>query len=311
MDLQLDLNLGLCYADMKFGTRYNYCGLFCFDNRYDRLIEKYPEEKEELLFIKENMTVWANQQVSWKASPEQEANVREGYMWAGEWEGHANPDHADVCHFGTDALREKIEKYRALNPGKDDFYDACSMTMDSLDILGERYREKALEMLATETDPDNIEKLQIIAKTFEHAPKAPCRDFAEAVIESGYTENNAQQLATDAVNSIRRRAGHTYELPSPVTLEQIHRERRVEFAMEGAIVLWDMIRLREYAGTYKGFKHKVLCPMLDLTVDPPQYFYVRDSHAKQINGMNWTGAELTNYYLEIPGTGTNGLTPNK
>ena len=29
MDLQLDLNLGLCYADMKFGTRYNYCGLFC------------------------------------------------------------------------------------------------------------------------------------------------------------------------------------------------------------------------------------------------------------------------------------------
>ena len=182
MDLQLDLNLGLCYADMKFGTRYNYCGLFCFDNRYDSLIEKYPEEKEDLLYIKENMTVWANQQVSWKASPEQEANVREGYMWAGGWEGHANPDHADVCHFGTDALREKIEKYRALNPGKDDFYDACSMTMDSLDILGERYREKALEMLATETDPDNIEKLQIIAKTFEHAPKAPCRDFAEAVI---------------------------------------------------------------------------------------------------------------------------------
>ena len=136
-------------------------------------------------------------------------------------------------------------------------------------------------------------------------------NFAEAVIESGYTENNAQQMATDAVNAIRRRAGHTYELPSPVTLEQIHRERRVEFAMEGAIVLWDMIRLREYAGTYKGFKHKVLCPMLDLTVDPPQYFYVRDSHAKQINGMNWTGAELTNYYLEIPGTGTNGLTPNK
>ncbi len=136
-------------------------------------------------------------------------------------------------------------------------------------------------------------------------------NFAEAVIESGYTENNAQQLATDAVNSIRRRAGHTYELPSPVTLEQIKRERRVEFAMEGSLVLWDMIRLREYAGAYKGFKHKVLCPMLDLTVNPPQYFYVRDNHAKQVNAMNWTGAELTNYYLEIPGTGTNGLIPNK
>ena len=135
-------------------------------------------------------------------------------------------------------------------------------------------------------------------------------NFAEAVIESGYTEDGAQQKATDAVNMIRRRAGHTYMLPSPVTLEQIHRERRVEFAMEGSIVLWDMIRLREYHQVYTGFKHKVLCPMLDLTVSPPQYFFVRDNHGKQVNAMNWSGSQLNNYYLQIPGTGTNGLTPN-
>ena len=86
-------------------------------------------------------------------------------------------------------------------------------------------------------------------------------------------------------------------LPSPVTLEQIHRERRVEFAMEGAVVLWDMIRLREYHQVYTAFKHKVLCPMLDLTVSPPKYFFVRDNHGKQVNAMNWSGSQLNNYYL--------------
>lgn len=135
-------------------------------------------------------------------------------------------------------------------------------------------------------------------------------NYAEAVIESGYTENNAVEKATKAVNIIRRRAGHTYELPIPVTVEQIRRERRVEFAMEGSQVLWDMIRLREYEGVFTAFKHKVLCPMMDLTVDPPQYFFVRDNHGKQANVMNWSGTPLTNYYLQIPGTGTNGLTPN-
>ncbi|MBR6558920.1 MAG: hypothetical protein IKT70_07910 [Clostridia bacterium] len=182
MDLRLDLKLGLCYGNIDGGATYNFCGLHCSESHFKRLAEKYPEEKEDFLYIKEHLAPLADEQVSWTRTPEQEINCSEGYMWAGGWEGHANPDHADVCHFGTDALREKIEKNRALNPGKDDFYDACSMTMDALDILGQRYREKALEMLESETDPENIKKLQIIARTFEHAPKAPCRDFAEAIV---------------------------------------------------------------------------------------------------------------------------------
>lgn len=134
-------------------------------------------------------------------------------------------------------------------------------------------------------------------------------NFAEAVVESGYTENNAMEMATKAVNIIRQRAGHTYMLPSPVTLSQVLRERRVEFAMEGSHVLWDLIRRREYHKAYASFKHKILCPMLDLTVKPAQYFFVRDLHAKQGSAMIWSGT-LKDYYLPIPGTGSNGLTPN-
>lgn len=134
-------------------------------------------------------------------------------------------------------------------------------------------------------------------------------NFAEAVTESGYTDNNAVELATKAVNIIRQRAGHTFMLPAPVTLAQVLRERRVEFAMEGSQVLWDLIRRREYAKYYTTFKHKVLCPMLDLTTPTPQYFFVRDLHSKQSSFMIWNGT-LRDYYLGIPGTGANGLIPN-
>lgn len=134
-------------------------------------------------------------------------------------------------------------------------------------------------------------------------------NFAEAVTESGYTDNNAVDLAAKAVNIIRQRAGFTYMLPTPVTIPQILRERRVEFGMEGSITLWDLIRRREYDDYYASFKHKVLCPMLDLTTPTPSYFFVRDTHSKQGGVMIWNGT-LKDYYLAIPGTNANGLIPN-
>jgi len=189
MNLKIDKKLGLCYGEMAsfLGVFYNFCGIFMWDGRIDDLIKSCPEDKADLEYIKENMPRWTNAKNAWEyPSPEfkkhAEDHINESYLWAGMWEGHANPDHADVCHFGTDALRAKIEKYRLENPGKDDFYDACSMAMDSLDILGERYRAEALRLLENETDPEVIENLRTIARTFEHAPKQPCRDFAEAVI---------------------------------------------------------------------------------------------------------------------------------
>jgi hypothetical protein len=135
-------------------------------------------------------------------------------------------------------------------------------------------------------------------------------NFAEAVLESGYTANNAQALATKAVNIIRKRAGHTYEIPS-VTLAQVLRERRVEFGMENSYTLWDLIRRRQYHIIYNSFKHKVLCPVLDLTTTPVSYFFVRDISNKVSGTMTWgSGGDIRDYYLPIPGTGANGLIPN-
>ncbi|MBQ2826694.1 MAG: hypothetical protein IJF13_05675 [Clostridia bacterium] len=181
-ELSIDLELGLCYRDVPGKSSFNFCGLR-LNSGYASLIEKYPEEKEDLEYIEKNYRPYTEAQMAWHHYTDaHKVHLAEDYLWAGGWEGHANPDHADVCHFGTDALLEKIEKYRGKNPGKDDFYDGCAMAIESIAVLGRRYREKAIEMLESETDPENIEKLQKIADTFEHAPMAPCRDFAEAVI---------------------------------------------------------------------------------------------------------------------------------
>jgi hypothetical protein len=133
-------------------------------------------------------------------------------------------------------------------------------------------------------------------------------NYAEAVIESGYTADDAVNKATQAVNLIRKRAGHTFMIPAPISLDNILKERKVEFAMEGSISLWDMIRRRQMQVVYNSYRHKILCPMLDLTTPSPTYFFVRDVTPTEIL-LTYLGS-IGEYYLGIPGTGSNGLIPN-
>jgi Mor family transcriptional regulator len=133
-------------------------------------------------------------------------------------------------------------------------------------------------------------------------------NYAEAVTMSGYTANNAVANATLAVNLIRKRAGFTYMLPAPVSLDNILRERRVEFALTDGLGLWDLIRRRQLSNLYNSYQHKILCPMLDLTTPTPTYFFIRDV-APTENKLIYIGT-IGDYYLGIPGTSVNGLEPN-
>ena len=63
-------------------------------------------------------------------------------------------------------------------------------------------------------------------------------NYAEAVCESGLGDKN---LATKALNDIRKRAAHTNEIE--LTRENIRSERMVELAFEN-IRIWDLRRWR-------------------------------------------------------------------
>jgi len=127
-------------------------------------------------------------------------------------------------------------------------------------------------------------------------------NYSEAVLEIGYTENNAQQKAKDALNSIRFRAGHIVEIP--LTLVNVLRERRVELAFENRAV-WDLMRRRQMDVEFTSRKRMGLMPLLDFRVTTPQYIMVRtyfESTAITFK-PKW-------YYRAIPGTGANGLVQN-
>ncbi len=128
-------------------------------------------------------------------------------------------------------------------------------------------------------------------------------NYAEAVVESGYSNDGAQEKAKKAINDIRRRAGHTTKIE--LTLINVLRERSVELCFENKR-FYDLVRRREFHELFNVRSRHALLPVLDLRVDPPKYIMVRDvvprSTPKTFNPKH--------YYRPIPGLGSNGLINN-
>jgi hypothetical protein len=125
-------------------------------------------------------------------------------------------------------------------------------------------------------------------------------NYAEAVIESGLGDVDK---ATKALNDIRRRAA--FMAPVTLTQENVFRERRVELLFENKRDA-DMKRRREHHVYFNNRLAWAMLPVLDLSVNPPKYIFVRDLlHAavERPFPINW-------YYYPIPGIEANGLIQN-
>lgn len=128
-------------------------------------------------------------------------------------------------------------------------------------------------------------------------------NYAEAVAEGGITENNAVTKATQAINDIRRRAGHTQNIS--LSVENVNRERRVELAFENKR-FWDLMRRREYHTLFNNTIMHALLPVVDLRVSPAKYIFIRTAVPR---GWNYT-FDIRQYYRYIPGIGSNNLIQN-
>jgi len=128
-------------------------------------------------------------------------------------------------------------------------------------------------------------------------------NYAEAVVESGYSQNNAQAKAAKAINDIRRRAAHTVDIP--LSIENVLRERKIELAFENKRT-WDLVRRREYHSQLHGKMRHALMPLLDLRVNPPKYIFVRRDPARE----KYRTFEVKEYYRPIPDVTASGLVQN-
>jgi starch-binding outer membrane protein, SusD/RagB family len=128
-------------------------------------------------------------------------------------------------------------------------------------------------------------------------------NYAEAVVESGSGNvGKAQAL----INALRKRAGHTDNIP--LTLENVLKERRVELAFEGHRY-WDLMRRRDVHILFENYKRKALVPILDLRENPPKYILVRSNQFQDERAGGRTVYDHQ-YYRPIPGRNTNNLIDN-
>ncbi|MDH6356213.1 RagB/SusD family nutrient uptake outer membrane protein [Parabacteroides sp. PF5-9] len=128
-------------------------------------------------------------------------------------------------------------------------------------------------------------------------------NYAEAAVESGKGD---MALAANLINALRRRAGHTDNIPA--TLANILKERQVELAFEG-FRYWDLVRRREYHTVFSSGRRKALVPLIDLREEQPKYIFVRANfyYDEYAGGRTF---QTYRYYKSIPGRNTNNLVEN-
>lgn len=176
----------------------------------EALLDEYPENADDINFYLSEISQYNCNMREHRNTTEMAMTVSDA-IHGQEWEGHANPDFGRVVNIGTEGIRDLIEKGRRENPGKDAFYNGCAYMMDALDVLGDRFRELAVEMAATCTDVADKRRYEFAAKAFEVIPRKPAYDFTSAVHSFWLTfcfEGNDLTydiLAIASKKSIRRR----------------------------------------------------------------------------------------------------------
>lgn len=128
-------------------------------------------------------------------------------------------------------------------------------------------------------------------------------NYAEAVAESGQGDAT---LAANCLNAIRHRAAHTDDIP--LTVNNVLKERRVEMIFENCRY-WDLIRRRDFHTRFDATRRFSLVPMIDLTVNPPKYIFMRvhNYYDDRANGLTFVERR---YYMSIPGVSGNNLIQN-
>ncbi|MBE6714264.1 MAG: hypothetical protein E7575_03125 [Ruminococcaceae bacterium] len=146
-----------------------------------RKAEQFPDLSEDYLYIAQQMKE-LELGCHWSEFTENEWDITvTNSGWGGTWGGHAVPELCDFARLGTDGIRDKIKIFSENNLEKQDFYKGLYLTLDAIDLLGERVLTKARSLYATAENEKEKKKLKRIINTFGKCPKSPADTFDEAV----------------------------------------------------------------------------------------------------------------------------------
>lgn len=141
--------------------------------------KKYPELAQELDELFNEFLPLTQDYNGHLAKTELQWKLQDTNSCWGTGGGHANPDYEMLLRIGTDGIREKINKFRKINADKEDFYKCLEIALSCIEILAERYRKLASEMLENAEEADRVVLNRIVA-AFEVVPHGTPRNFFEA-----------------------------------------------------------------------------------------------------------------------------------
>src|SRR5699024_2334309 len=124
---------------------------------------------------------------------------------------HHYADVEYVLNVGFERIREKAREAQPADREEEEFLDAVISACDAAILVGERFSEKAGEMLETEEDPEVRENLQRIQKTACRVPRYPAETFYEALCSVWFT----RELCTSMEGSGFAVMGHYDRLLEP------------------------------------------------------------------------------------------------
>lgn len=171
---------GPCCGYSESAIQYSRSAGIAFNfDALKRNKEKYPELRDGIEELEHEFEPIRTHRLFGDIMTEVQHELNKNKCCWGTGGGHANPDYEMLLRIGTDGIREKIALFRKIHNDRDSFYDSLEIALTCIEILAERYRILALEMLETADKKDAV-ILKRIAKAFEQVPHGQPRDFFEA-----------------------------------------------------------------------------------------------------------------------------------
>lgn len=162
------------------GVNYNRGGgIELFDKYIEENKAAYPELADELEALYSEFAEIETGAIAGKMDSEIERDLADNRCCWGAGSGHANPDYEMLLRIGTSGIRKKIELFRKIHTDKMGFYDALEVSLSTLEIIAERYKKLAEEIIKTASGEDAVILGRIIS-AFENIPQNTPRNFFEA-----------------------------------------------------------------------------------------------------------------------------------
>lgn len=175
-----DWFVGPCCEYPEQGIHYSRGGgMFSHPHLREAQKKRHPELADEIDALYDEFEPIRTHFLTGKSMTEVQHKLNDNKCCWGAGGGHANPDYEMLLRIGTDGIREKIALFRKIHIDKKSFYDSLEVALSCIEILAERYKKLAEEMLP-EAEEKDAAVLRRIITAFEVVPRKQPRNFFEA-----------------------------------------------------------------------------------------------------------------------------------